>query len=568
MARRSPAATRAKMMTERASTYTGSSPRRLDGMAAHKMLSELAIADIRTALADTAHGAKGAVVTALAARYGVSPATVYRLASVKGAQRKREPGRPEYRKWVKIAVRLSHRAPQRIPLDSCIESGIASGALPPEAADMPIGTAHRIAREAGLRPGPRRTQRMHADYPMQAVQFDGSTSKHLTVGEPLADGDWMLHLHRSPLPASGYKNKPLADHRMRLLIYGIWDMCTGYKRARYVVAKGENAADSVASLIAILTQTGDAARPLHGLPDNLWSDQGALFKTTASRELLGRLGVAWAPGPPGVKERMGGVEQGWMRKWQRFEGSLFLSDQETIKLSEINARLARYEAKENARCPARISVFGQMASRTDAWIALTNGRPEGNPLREVPENAMQTLHREGRRRVDRNGIVRWEGEEYESKEWHAKWVTVRQALDAPDILTLEDPTTGERTTAARYQPRHYGDVKGITATALDKLLAEAAPVGADPYAESRSEPTNVSLIPARSTAAEPLDNPLDASRYLSIEEAMAAFKQLYPWPLCAQDYAAVRARIEAGDRDREAVALMANTLLTTLSEER
>ena len=535
-------------------------------MGVQEMLSEPAITDIRTALADTAHGAKGAVVTALAARYGVSPATVYRLASVKGAQRKREAGRPEYRKWVKIAVRLSHRAPQRIPLDSCIESGIASGALPPEAADMPIGTAHRIAREAGLRPGPRRTQRMHADYPMQAVQFDGSTSKHLTVGEPLADGDWMLHLHRSPLPASGYKNKPLAAHRMRLVVYGIWDMCTGYKRHQYSVAKGENAADAIAALVGMLMQTGDPARPLHGLPDDLWSDQGALVKGAASRELLGRLGLSLNLGRPYCKERMGGVEQGWRRLWQRFEGSLFLDDCETIRLSVLNERLDRYEAAENAQRASRARVGGRTVTRAQAWVALTNGRPAGHPLRATPEDALATLHREGRRRINRNGIMRWDGDEYESRDWHARWVIVRQALDSKDVLTLEDPTTGERSTAERYQPRDYGEVKGIPATALDKLLAEAAPVGGGLYVESPSEQTNVSPIAARSTAAEPMDNPLDAGRHATLDEAMAAFHAQYPYPLSPADRDAVVAAIEAGGLRRDAVTDLANHLITTLEE--
>ena len=536
-------------------------------MGVQEVLSEPAITDIRTALADTAHGAKGAVVTALAARYGVSPATVYRLAAVKGTQRKREPGRPEYRDWVQTAVHLAHRAPAPVPLDLAIESGIASGILPAEAAQMPVATANRIAREEGFRPGPRRTQRLHADYPMQAVQFDGSTSKYLSVGERIDKDNWTLHLHHL---ARGYKNKPLAEHRMRLVLYSVWDMCSGYRRARYGVARGENAADAIAHLVEMLAETGDSRTPMYGLPDDLWSDHGALVSGNASKELLGRLGIALNIGMPGNKERQGGVERSWRTQWSRLEASLFLGDRETITLSAANDRLREYERRENAVRSARVMVPGkqQKTSRAATWAALVNSRPADNPLRRMPDKALQTLHREGRRRIDRNGIIRWDNDEYECKEWHAKWVTVRQALDAPDILTLEDPTTGERTTAARYQPRHYGDVKGITATALDKLLAEAAPVGADPYAESRSEPTNVSLIPARSTAAEPLDNPLDASRYLSIEEAMAAFKQLYPWPLCGQDYAAVRARIEAGDRDREAVALMANTLLTTLSEER
>ena len=62
----------------------------------------------------------------------------------------------------------------------------------------------------------------------------------------------------------------------------------------------------------------------HGVPDDLWSDQGPLFKSSAARDLLNRLGIRLVTGEPYAKERMGGVERAHRHRWARFEGALFL----------------------------------------------------------------------------------------------------------------------------------------------------------------------------------------------------------------------------------------------------
>ena len=455
------------------------------------MLSAAALADIRAVLSAAEHGQRGRVVRALAARYGVSVSTIYQRAEVAGSKRPRA-GKVEYRQWVRVAVALSHRAPQPIPLDLVMEGAVAAGLLPAQAAAMPLGTVHRIVRELGLRPGPRRTQKMAADYPMQALQMDASTSKFLVVDGALDDGDYQLKLHRQPTPSSGYKNKPLGADRLRVVTYGIRDLCTGYSRAVYRVAQGESAVDAIAALVEMLTATGDPARPLQGLPDDLWSDQGPLFKSAVSQDLLNRLGMALVVGEAYRKERMGLVERGWRTLWSRLETPLFLRDEDTITLSAMNARCVEYERRENALRASRTPVAGRRVSRACAWVALTNARAADNRLVTLPDNALQTLHREAERVIDRSGIVRWEGREYECLEWHNKRVLVRQSLAASDTLTLVDLIGGERSTARLYAPRDYGQVRGIAATSLDKLLQDKtindaiAGTAADPYAPNRS----------------------------------------------------------------------------------
>ena len=533
-------------------------------------------------LTEAPRGARTRTVARLAARFGVSPATVWRAAAVGGKRRRRAPQRPEYRSWTRTAVAIAHRAPKPAPLDLAIEAGIESGELPPEAAAMPVATAQRIARaELGLR-RPRRRSRMSADYPMQAVQVDGSSSEHLVperrIRSENGEEDWLLALHRRPHAASGYKNKPLGPDRHRVLVYALWDMCTGYVVSRYAVARGEDALGAIEFLCWALAGTGDPRAPLCGIPDDLWTDQGPLFKSAAAADLLDRLGIALVTGAPYEKERMGGVERSHRTRWSRFERSLFLRPDTGLSLSGLNARLAEFEARENERRPSRTRVAGRTTSRTAAWIALTNGRPRDNPLRRLPENAFETLAREARRRVDIAGIVRWDGREYEleaaaAPRFIGRQVLVRRGLAKEadrDVLLIEDLATGERALAHSYRPRAYGEVRPAPATPLERLTeadavarqAARSVAGADLYLhKGAAAGPGVAAMPARTAAASRLENPLDADRHRDLDQAMRALVELYPYALSPANRAGAAAHLERHDLKRQAVVELANRLL-------
>lgn len=518
---------------------------------------------IAAALCEAAHGERTAMARRLAETYGVSVATVYRAAGRGGSKRKRGPRRPEYREWTRIAVALARRAPKPVPLDLALEAAIGGGDLPPEAASMPVATARRLAREMGLSDRRKRTHRLSADYPMQAVQIDGSSSEHLVVAGDLG-GDYLLKLHRRPY--SAYKNKPVGADRLRVLVYGMWDMCTGYVLSDYVVAKGENAFDAMEFFCDACGDKDDPRVVMCGVPDDLWSDQGALFKHKAARDLLERLGVNLVVGEPYAKERMGGVERAHRTRWSRFERALFLRRSDTIALSEVRARLREFEIRENARRPSRAKVGGREASRSAAWTALTATRPKDNPLRRLPPNPIETLAREARRKVDVNGIVRWRGDEYECDHWHDRWVIARQALDGGGDLVLEDEATGERRTARRYAPRSYGEVRASLTTPLEKLVREDIDLaGADIYAPSGEAPKVVPM-PARTVAAAPLNDPLDAGACRDLDEAMRLFFEIYPHPLSPANRALVIERVQQAGLRRDAVTNLALRLASLVRE--
>ena len=523
---------------------------------------------IRDAMAAAGHGEKGRVVAELAARFSVSTSTIYSHAGIGGASRKREPEKPEYREWVEHAVALAHRASPPMALKLAIRSAVAAGDLPPEALDVPEGTLNRIRGELGYAATARRTQRLSADYPLQAIQIDGSHSNYLIAERQLDDGDWLLKIHRKKMPLSGYKNKPVAQHRQRLIWYSIWDMCTGLVRYTPTIARGENALDAITSLLGMLSDDSDPGRPMAGVPDHLWSDHGVLVTSDASRDLLGRLGIAVVTGKPGNKERQGGVERSFRTLWSAFESTILAMDNTHIKLSEVSAMLAEFE-RERGTMPARQQIAGEIVSRVQAWTMLANRRAADNPLRKLPANALATLYREDGRHIDRNGIIRFKGTEYECHDWHNRWVIVRQPLDGREELTLECQVTGERSSARPWQPRPYGEVRGQPKAPLDRLLEAPAPVGGAVYSADASTPASASgnlvMLQARLRQAADLDNPLDASRFTSMADAMAAFTAIYGYPLNPADRAAIKQRIEAAALNRAAVADLASNLLTKLS---
>ena len=531
-------------------------------------LSALHRSEIATYMGAAANGSKTQAAKHLASVYRVSVSTVYKAAGLGGTKRRRQQLRPEYRDWTRTVAALAARPPG-LSFEDALRVAVEGGSLPPEAAAMPVATARRLAREMGLEKRPPRTQRMDGDYPMQAVLIDWSTSQYVLADRPQGD-DWLLRLNRRPVPASGYKNRPLKGHRQRVGVYCLWDMCTGYTISRYSVSKGENAIDAMAFLCWALGQDKDPRLRMHGVPDDLWSDLGPLARSDAAADLLSRLGVALITGQPYSKSRMGGVERQHRTRWESFEPTLFHRGTETLTLSELNDRLVEFEILENdKRGGSRTLVAGRRPSRAEAWTALTNARPADNPLRLLPANPMETLATEARRVVDVNGIVRWGGVEYECEAWHSRPVIARRAADGSGDLALEDEATGERRVARRYEPRPYGTVRQAAASPLDKLATERAHVRpvADLYAPRPAPAGNVTAMPTRSEPPAPLDNPLAADRLGSAADAMRLFTSLCPKRLSAANMRLVRERIVESGLSRQAVTELAQELSALLLRE-
>lgn len=543
------------------------------------MVTQAQLESVRSEWSDAPRGQRGAILARWAEALGLSPATLYRrlnAAGERGTKRPRAAARPQYRDWAEVLANLIARQPEgAIPLHLCLEAAVtpdpATGAalLPPEAAEVPLGTYQRIIRdELGARERKRRNRRMHADHPNQAWQFDATTSKYLVVRKTLDDGDYLLELHRKPFPASGYKNKPLGPERLRLIYYGIWDMHTGYRMAAPKVARGEAGLDAIEALCAFMAKREDPRDPLHGVPEDLWSDQGPLFKHAATRDLIDRLGIELVTGEAYNKERQGGVEQGWAKLWASFEGSLFLvappTGKWTIRLSALQERLVEYFARENARSSRR----ARLLSRADAW---TRGINQIGGARLCPESPLETIAREVRRWVDASGVIRWNNEEFAVPELHRTWVIARRALDGSGRVVVEHEETGKRYDCTPYQPLGYGEFKGSQPKLqIDQARerAKTQPGVPDPYAPAApaDNPTVITgRFGPRNQPARELADPLQTDRYASLTEAMADFIAQFGAPLSAENRALIEQRILTDGLSKTAVRELAAQLSCALT---
>lgn len=511
--------------------------------------------------------ARTAIADQLAARLGCSRSTLYRaFAKVghAGPAHPRQAKYPERGAWADTLAALTLKAPVgTIPLDLCLEAALRDGLLPPAAGQVRVSEYARLIRERGYRQTEQRGRRLSAEYPMQAVQFDATTSRSFRVLRQLDDGDRLLELWHRPDPASGYKNKPLGADRERLVIYGQWDMCTGYRHARARAALGESGLDAMDYLVASWIGSDDPRDPFRGKPEDLWCDQGPLVKYPATRDLLERLDVHVEVGKPYQHTRQSGIENTWRNVWARFENQFFLrthkGEKFTLRLSEYSAGLAEYLVEINAK-PARCDAH---ISRRDAWVRGINR--EGG-LRPCPADALETLATEVYRKLDSCGIFSWNNVEYEVPKWHSRKIIARRALDGSDRVIIEIPETGERVAAELHRPLAYGTFKGQP----PELPAERAKVrGAGlicttpHFGPATADAPNVVHLPPRAKPVADLPDPLEISpSYRNLADAMQALRTIYTGPLDALQQQLVEQVVIGSGLNRTAVRDLALQLTT------
>lgn len=525
-------------------------------MAKHRTISADRLAKLHRELEALPQGEKTARIDAFAALLGMSRATVYRHLEKSRLNdtrtRKSAPIKPLYKEWTGIMMTLALKPPDGKPvaLIDARAAAVAAGLIPEAAMHVAIETFHRLAREMGLREPDRKINAVAAEYAHQAVLLDASSSAYFSVVRELPDGDYLLKLN--PRPHPDYKNKPVGKERLRCIVYGFWEMYSGYQWATYTVSMGENGYDAMAALLEFSQPKADPRDPVYGLMEQLWVDQGPIAKLGASVDLIERLGIELLKGEPYVKERMGGVEQTHRRRWE-FERTFYLTlvnsplahtgeepekrvltpaEKGEITLSELNARCAAHRARINAN-HAR---FQPGKTKLQAWSLSAAARARaGNPIRRLPENAIETMATEVRRRVDQHGVVRWDNQLYEVADGlHSRWVVARRALDDGRVI-VEDIETGKRYETKPFVPRTLGEYRAFPKSPVDKAKELGAGVSvASPYVPA--EGSNIVALPARTRAPDPLPNPLEAGKYGSLGEALRAFADWHGMPAFALDY--------------------------------
>ncbi len=475
------------------------------------------IAQMKAELLSAPYGHKEEFKQRWALVLNLSPATISRLTSDGTRIRKGAPRRPELREWAKIVAQVKKRPPEEageISTDQAVRIAIEAKLIPVSAMDVHVSTFDRVMRELGTSKKSIRANRIQADRPNKAHHFDASTSAFFYIAGKTG-ADYVLRMHR---PAKHYKNKPIPVDSLRPWYYGLIDDHSGRSITRCTAAQGESAADSLLFLSWAWSELG--------LPEELHADQGMLKKCLASSEFISRLGIALPEYTPYNKRGHGKIERPWRTTWQRFEKQFFAVDEWQkfeISLAEFNQRLLNFIEEQNER-PHR---FERQLSRMDAWrrVMLNGG------IVTLPENALATVARRAKRKVDVDGTLEYGGQIFSVKGLHDAWVYVYEGVFDPSTkaesrLVVQDIVTRERFEVKYFKPLNIGEFKAHPDTEHVKAVKAGAelsiPETALPYRDRGQKTENreqkVVSLRIRTTERE-VASVFDVEHYASIEDA-------------------------------------------------
>jgi transposase InsO family protein len=518
------------------------------------------IAQARQEIKFAPHGHKSVMAGKWAAVFGISYQSMYRLIqdTTKKRERKGDPVKAEYRDWTKIVFQIKKRPPEEageISTEDAIVIGIKSGELPAEAAMVPVGTYNLIARKAGYTKQEIRANRFQAERPNQAHHFDASTSKFFYIAKSLGNGDYLLKIHR---PAKHYKNKPIPVDKLRPWIYGLTDDHSGRFIARYVAAQGENSADSMSFLSWAWSDIG--------LPEKLLADQGMLKKALPSRDLIERLGVELPEMMPYQKRGHGKIERPWRTAWQKFELPFFgVSDWDKFEISmtEMNQQLTNYINDKYNQLPHR---FENDITRLQAWnrINLHGG------IITIPENALATVLKRSKRKVDIAGILQYEGASYEVKGLHEAWVYVFEGV-FDDRLIVQEIATGKKYEVRKFAPLALDEYRAHPETAHQKLIAEdqlQVAHSAMLYATAKPADEKIISMPIRTKEEREIADPFDVHHYATLADAMKEFSEIVGTFIHPEEREGIEAAIVGNGLNKQFVTDLALEVSGALEVER
>lgn len=505
------------------------------------MIAETILGQIIVEWAGASYGCKLSVVERWATVLGVGRDTVYRAISNTRQRTKSErvdKGKrmnPHIDEWVKLIWGIKLRPPAEggvVATDQALQLALSQGIIPAEAADIPISSINRIARDLDINRTGGRFSRFQAKYANLTHQFDASSSKFLYVARRLPDGDRILKLHR---PAEHYKNKPVPI-RERPWIYGVTDDYSGLVCARYIPAEGENAADGMLFLEHAWGKSENNRLPFRGLPRLIYMDNGPLKKALPIQDFFKRLDVTVIPSTPYVSRARGKIERPWRTLFSRFELPFFCCDdwkKFEITLSELNRRLQYFLIESNSR-PHR---YRKELTREQMWRESINDR---GGVVDIPPHALATIFQRSPRTV-KGGYFVLETTEYEVAGLDEGRVWVYEGI-FDDRLIVEDVKTHKKYEVKLFKPQLFGQRLEIVKSEAEKIVEESRNLSITNtlYTEAgQSAPAKVSKLPVRVKEERELVDPLSVgSRQSAVgsqedegERLFASERERYEWLL-------------------------------------
>jgi len=412
-----------------------------------------------------AHRQKGQVLGEWLRVLGISRNAFYREVSEWGRMKERKPRRDRgngrvrrLEEHVRRLWQVKHRPPpgQRLgSTEGALAYAVKNGIVPPELADVPVGSLNRLARELGLQAAPERQTRFQAAYANQVHQFDASHSEHFIPKRRDGDG-WVLGMRRRR-----QKNKDKFEG-LKLIAYGVCDDYSGLRLSRYLVAPGESALGSIEFLQWAWSYAEEHA-PFEGWPDELYVDNGPLARHQAFEAFAARMGLTVTRHLPDKSRCTGKVENNWRSLWKRFETEYFFNpdwERFEISLAELNQEKAAFWKTWNQRRHRCLPV-----SRELAWHQSITQR--GGVPRVLPD-AWDTVFVEAERQIDAAGCFDFKGRTYQVDEIWACQAKIFCSITDGAII-VQNSRDGKRYRAKPFELRAWGDFRGAPKSELERL---------------------------------------------------------------------------------------------------
>lgn len=368
-------------------------------------------------LAERLNGSKaqGALVKEYAERYRVSTATIYRRLARYDGRTEAVRVTAEERAWamevagyLKLTMNQKGIAPST---ETAISELARMGRMPAKC--MSRQRADLVLKSLGLRKrdirAPKPCVRLVAEAPNTWGQADATVAS-------------MFYLENSWLGwASEFrKNSP---QRTKVLLCSYVDVFSGCLFAKMYEAEGESASVVVKFLYDAWSEKPDVGVPMHGVPWNLYTDQGPAWKAKHVQTLMSHLLVDWKGHMPGNARATGKVERRFLDT-ARFEALIRgrLAFGHKAQLAEINSWLAEWCVEQNNRTvSAQVLKFSsaqvrkpegaQKLTRNELWSQCIRDEE----IRRVPDWDTWinlTSVGEQRRKVSQYMAVNIKGDEY------------------------------------------------------------------------------------------------------------------------------------------------------------
>ncbi|MFA5352763.1 MAG: hypothetical protein WC291_00905 [Thermodesulfovibrionales bacterium] len=443
--------------------------------------SESILDHVVSALRDLPQGEAGRKATDLAGHYGVSRATIYRWAALRGLRWRKErttkgqsAAKDEDLQRMAAILLLSRRTSNEIPIPACDafemlqDSGVDMGVSVSRATSL-LREKEISARDL-LRPTPHQT--MRSSHPNHVWQFDVTNCLQYFLDDQKGmgerDADMVL-----------YKNKIVKtakEIKKELLRYVAVDHCTGAFYFRYFYASGERAIDGSNFLYEAMapkdelikaTWNGTSGSKLgkyhfHGVPFMLIPDRGSIITDKGMENLFKGLRIEVEPHMPGNPRAKGAVE-GMMKHLNKFEGKL--KCQRPRSLEELNAWALDYAIYING-----VKEMRDTAPRSAMWSTIRPEQLRLCPSREVWQMLLRRPELD--KRCDGGGYVHHNNLHYRVPDVNACRKTVKMVINPYEYPAAEIHYNGFVWLLQPIPKDQYGRLQGGVTYGEYKALPE------------------------------------------------------------------------------------------------